>query len=100
MILRPINDQIIVELEAAGKFTPGGVAIPDAFNRSEAVRTEKARVLAVGPGRITKQGILCRPQVNEGDKVIIYRSMGTEMKNGDKRLVIIQEKDILAVSDD
>ena len=94
----PLSDHVMVELEEAqDKTTDGGIVIPAAFTRGTAVRTEVAKVLGKGPGRITKKGALIAAEVEPNDRVLIKRSLGTEFKAGDKRLVILKPADILAV---
>jgi co-chaperonin GroES (HSP10) len=96
--LRPIGEQVIVELlEGGDRESAGGIIIPEIASRGEAVKTERARVMVAGPGRISRKGALLSPEVQPGQEVLIYRSMGTEMVSGSRRLVIINPKDILAV---
>lgn len=99
IVLRPTLDQVIVELlEPGEKKTDGGLILPEIATRGPAVKTEQAVVVAVGPGRMTRRGFLRQPEVNRADRVIIRRAMGTELKVGNgRRLVICKPEDILAV---
>jgi chaperonin GroES len=97
MNLQPTQDNVLVEIEAAGERVVGGIVLPESASRGPAIKIEEATVLAIGPGRYSISGEILSPPVAVGAKVLIYRSMGTEMTSGDRRLVIVSPKDILAV---
>lgn len=96
--LRPILDQVIVELEAPGeKQTAGGIVLPDIATRGKAVPSEPAVVCAVGPGRVSRKGALIAPEVSVGERVLISRHLGTELADGPRRFVVIRACHILGV---
>ena len=93
MNVKPLADRVIVEpLEAAEK-TAGGLYIPD--NAKE--KPQKGTILAVGPGRILDDGKREQIDVKKGDKVLYAKYAGTEFKIDDMDLLIVSQKDILAV---
>jgi len=96
--LTPILDNVIVEIPVSDEQVIGGIVIPDKFARGpNSDKVEEATVLAVGPGRVSKKGALCPPEVSPGDKVLINRFMGTELGCDGRRLVVVPPKDILGV---
>jgi len=97
MNLQPTQDKVLVEIDAARERVVGGIVLPESVSRGPAIKIEEAIVLAVGPGRYSISGELLPAPAAVGEKVLIYRSMGTEMTTGGRRLVIVSPKDILAV---
>jgi chaperonin GroES len=93
MKIKPLNDRIVVErLEAKGK-TAGGIFLPD--NAKE--KPKQGRVVAVGEGRLTKDGKRIAPDVKTGDTVVFGAYAGTEVELDGKEYAILKEEDILGV---
>ena len=93
MKLRPLHDRVIVKRLEEEKKSAGGILIPD----SAAEKPLKAEVIAVGPGKITDDGKVQAPDVKKGDKVLIGKYSGTEVKVDGDDLVVLREDDIMAV---
>ncbi|MDB5984987.1 MAG: co-chaperone GroES [Nevskia sp.] len=93
MKLRPLHDRVIVKRLEEEKKSAGGILIPD----SAAEKPLKAEVIAVGPGKITDDGKTQAPDVKKGDKVLIGKYSGTEVKVDGDDLVVLREDDIMAV---
>jgi chaperonin GroES len=93
MKLRPLHDRVIVKRLEEEKKSAGGILIPD----SAAEKPLKAEVIAVGPGKITEDGKTQAPDVKKGDKVLIGKYSGTEVKVDGDDLVVLREDDIMAV---
>ena len=93
MKLRPLHDRVIVKRLEEEKKTAGGILIPD----SAAEKPLKAEVVAVGPGKRTDDGKIHAPDVKKGDKVLIGKYSGTEVKVDGDDLVVLREDDIMAV---
>jgi chaperonin GroES len=93
MSLRPLHDRVIVKRLEEEKKSAGGILIPD----SAAEKPLKAEVVAVGPGKRTDDGKLQEPSVRAGDKVLIGKYSGTEVKIDGQDLVVLREDDIMAV---
>ncbi len=92
--LRPLGDRVIVEALEQEEKTTGGLLLPETAKE----KPQEGLVLAVGPGRWDEDGKKRMPlDVAEDDKVIFAKYSGTEIKLGDKKLLIMSEKDILAV---
>jgi len=94
MKLKPLADRVVVEREEAKEKTAGGIVLPDTAKD----KPQKGKVIAVGDGRITKDGKKRELQVKVGDHVLFTSYAGDEFKlNGDKKVLLMREDDILAV---
>ncbi len=96
MKLKPLGDRIVVEREEAKEKTAGGIVLPDTAKD----KPQKGTVLAVGDGRVTKDGKRRELQVKVGEQVLFTSYAGEEFKwppNGDKKVLLMREEDILAV---
>jgi chaperonin GroES len=89
--IHPLGDRLLVETIIEEE-TRGGIVIPDMAQG----RPERARVLAVGPGRRTDQGELIPMEIAVGDEVIFHRHAGTQVGSFDDNYIIFREQDILA----
>jgi chaperonin GroES len=96
MNLKPLGDRVVVEREEAKDRTAGGIVLPDTAKD----KPQKGKVLAVGDGRITKEGKRRELQVKIGDQVLFTSYAGDEFKlDGEKKVLLMREDDILAVID-
>ena len=92
--LRPLADRVIVEASSQDETTASGLLLPETAKE----KPQEGTVLAVGPGRWDEDGKKRLPlEVAVNDKVIFAKYSGTEIKLGDKKVLILSEKDILAV---
>ena len=92
--LKPLGDRVVVEREEAQERTAGGIVLPDTAKD----KPQQGKVVAVGDGRLTKDGKRRELQVKVGDTVIFTSYAGDEFKlNGDKKVLLMREDDILAV---
>ena len=94
MNLRPLHDRIIVKrVDESESTSAGGIIIPDSAKE----KPQEAEVVAVGPGKRSDKGDVSPLDVKAGDKVLIGKYAGNEVKIDDQELVIIREDEILAV---
>ena len=94
MALRPLHNRIVVErIEANEQKSAGGIIIPDSAKE----KPQEATVIAVGPGKLDKEGKRQPLDVEVGDVVLIGKYAGSEVKVDDKDLVILTEDEVLAV---
>jgi chaperonin GroES len=93
MNIKPLHDHVIVSRLESEEKTPGGIIIPDTAKE----KPQEGKVLAVGPGRLDKEGNRITPEVKEGDKVLFTKWGGTEVKTDGREFMIMKEDDILAV---
>jgi chaperonin GroES len=91
--LRPLGDRVVVEPTPHDEMTKSGIVIPDTVKE----KPQKGTILAVGPGRILDDGKREQIDVKKGDKVLYAKYAGTEVKIDDVDLLIVSQKDILAV---
>ena len=91
-MLRPLGDRVVIEAIAKEETTASGIVLPDTAKE----KPQEGRVVAVGSGRI-ENGEKVALEVKEGDKIIFSKYAGTEVKYGDKELLIMRESDILAI---
>ncbi len=92
--LRPLADRVIVEPLDREETTAGGILLPETAKE----KPQEGRILAAGPGRWDEDGKKRVPlEVSVNDRVVYAKYSGTEIKLGDKKLLILGEKDILAV---
>lgn len=90
--LKPLKDQLIIETVEEER-TAAGIIIPDSAKE----KSQKGRVVAVGPGRTDDSGNRIPMGVKEGDVVIYSKYAPTELKIEGKDLMILAENDVLAV---
>ncbi len=96
MKIQPLGDRVVVEREEAQSKTAGGIVLPETAKD----KPQKGKVIAVGEGRITKDGKRRELQVKAGDTVIFTSYAGDEFKvDGGKKVLLMREDDILAVVD-
>ncbi len=95
--LRPLADRVIVEPLEREETTAGGILLPETAKE----KPQEGRILAIGPGRWDEDGKKRVPlEVSVNDRIVYAKYSGTEIKLGDKKLLILGEKDILAVVED
>ena len=91
--IRPLHDKILVKRAEAEAKTTGGIIIPDAAKE----KPVEAIVVAVGPGARDEHGRRHEPSVKPGDRILLSKYSGSEVKLKDVDHVIVREDDILAV---
>ena len=92
MELKPLFDRVVLKMTEAENTTKSGIILTE----SAAEKPQVAEVVAVGPGGMV-DGNEVVMSVSVGDKVIIGKYAGTEVKLGDDKCVIVRQSDILAV---
>ena len=96
MNIKPLGDRIVVRRFEAEEKTTGGLFLPDTAKD----KPQKGEVLAVGPGRLLKDGSRRPLQVKEGDTVLFTNWAGDEFKRGrSEDVLLMREEDVLAVLD-
>ncbi len=93
MHIRPLHDRILAKRLAEEEKTAGGLFIPDTAKE----KPLEAMVVAVGNGKVLEDGSVRKLEVKAGDKILIGKYSGSEVKlNGDEH-IILREDDVLAV---
>ena len=90
---RPLYDRVLVKRIDAETRSAGGLYIPD--NAKE--KPQQAMVVAIGTGRIMKDGSVRALEVKAGDRVLFGKYSGDEIKLDGESHLILREDDILAV---
>ena len=93
VVLKPLEDRIVVEPLEAEQVTASGLVIPDTAKE----KPQEGKVLAVGPGRIDDNGQRIPLDVAVGDVVIYSKYGGTEVKYNGEEYLILSARDVLAV---
>jgi chaperonin GroES len=91
--LKPLGDRVVVKPLDRDEVTKSGIVLPDTAKE----KPQQGEVLAVGPGRVLDSGDRVALDVSVGDKIIFAKYSGTEFKLEDDDLLILNERDILAV---
>jgi chaperonin GroES len=93
MNVRPLADRILVRRVEEQETVRGGIIIPDTAKE----KPQEGEVVAVGPGRLTEDGKRIAMDVKKGDRVLIGKYSGTEVKIDGTEYVILREEDVLGV---
>ncbi len=93
MKIRPLADRLVVKRLEQEEKTKGGIIIPDTAKE----KPVEGKVVAVGNGKVLKNGKLRPPAVKEGDRILFGKYSGTEVKLDGVEHVILNEDDVLAV---
>jgi chaperonin GroES len=97
MKIKPLSDHILVRRVEAQDKSAGGILLPD----NARTKPQKGKVLAVGPGRLLKDGKRRGLQVKEGDTILFTSWAGDEYRErGGDNLLVMREEDVLAVVDE
>mgnify|MGYP006342519479 FL=1 len=93
MKIRPLHDHIIVKRVKEEEKTKGGIIIPDSAKE----KPQEGKIVAVGKGKILKDGKVQPLDVKKGDTVLFTKYAGNEVKIDGEEHLIIREEDILGV---
>ena len=93
MTIRPLYDRILAQRLDERDKTSGGLFIPDSAKE----KPLEAVVIAVGSGKLLANGTIQPIAVKAGDKVLIAKYSGSDVKLVGKDQIIVREDDVLAV---
>ena len=93
VVLKPLEDRIVVEPLEAEQVTASGLVIPDTAKE----KPQEGKVLAVGPGRFDDKGARIPVDVQVGDVVLYSKYGGTEVKYSGEEYLVLSARDVLAV---
>jgi chaperonin GroES len=91
--IRPLSDRVVIEPIEKEEVTPSGIVLPETAKE----KPQEGVVLAAGPGRLLDSGERAPMEVKVKDRVLYAKYSGTEFKKDDKKYLILNERDILAV---
>ena len=93
VVLKPLEDRIVVRPLEAEQTTASGLVIPDTAKE----KPQEGKVLAVGPGRFDDKGARVPVDVQVGDVVLYSKYGGTEVKYSGEEYLVLSARDVLAV---
>ncbi len=91
--LRPLGDRCVVKPLPREEMTKSGIVLPDTVKE----KPQEGEILAAGPGKMLDDGTREAMDVKVGDKVLYAKYAGTEFKVEGDDLLIVSQKDILAI---
>ena len=94
--LQPLGDRVVIKPTPREEMTKSGIVLPDTAKE----KPQEGTVIAVGPGRTLDDGKREAMDVKQGQKVLYAKYAGTEFKVEGEDLLIVSQKDILAVVQD
>ena len=93
MNVKPLADRLLVKRVDEVETKKSGIIIPDTAKE----KPLQGEVVAVGPGRMTEDGKRIVMDVKKGDKILIGKYSGSEIRIDEEDYVILREDEILAV---
>jgi chaperonin GroES len=93
MKIQPLADRVLVEPVKESEQQKGGIIIPDTAKE----KPQQGKVIAVGTGKLDDSGKAIPFNVKKGDKVLMPKYGGTEIKMDGKEYLILREEDILGI---
>ena len=94
MNIKPLADRVVIKMLEAEETTKGGIILTSAAQEKPQV----AEIVAVGPGGFV-DGHEIKMELNVGDKVLISKYAGTEVKLDGEEYTIVRQSDVLAIVD-
>ena len=91
--IKPIGDRVLVKHIEEKEQIRGGIIIPDSAKE----KPQEAEVIALGTGKTDEKGNSVPFEVKVGDKVLISKYGGTEVKIDNEKFTLVREDDILGV---
>jgi chaperonin GroES len=93
--IRPLHDRVIVQRIDEGEQKVGGIIIPDSAKE----KPQQGKVIAVGKGKVEKDGKVTPLDVKEGDTILFGKYSGQEIKLDGEEFLIMREDEVLGVID-
>jgi len=91
--IKPLGDRVLVQALEEKEVKKGGIIIPDTAKE----KPQEGQVVALGTGKRDEAGKLIEFTVKKGDKVLISKYGGTEVKVDGEAYLIMREDDILGI---
>ena len=93
MMIRPLHDRVLIKRVEEEKISKGGIIIPDSAKE----KPLEGEVLAVGNGKILKNGTVRALEIKVGDRILFGKYSGTEVKIEGDEHILLREDDVLGV---
>ncbi len=94
MTIKPLADRVVIKMLESEETTKSGIVLPGAAKE----KPQMAEIIAVGPGGVV-DGKEIVMEVKVGDRVIMSKYAGTEVKIDGEEFIILRQSDILAKVD-
>jgi chaperonin GroES len=91
--IKPLGDRVLIKALEREEKTKSGIVLPDTAKE----KPQEGRVIAVGSGKMLDNGTKVPLEVQVGQKVIFSKYAGTEVKLDGEDLMILNERDVLAI---
>ncbi len=91
--LKPLGDRVVIRPTPREEMTKSGIVLPDTAKE----KPQEGTILSAGPGKLNDDGKREPMDVKKGDKVLYAKYAGTEFKVDGEDLLIVSQKDILAI---
>ena len=92
MNIKPVGDRVVIKMLESEDTTKSGIILAGSAKE----KPQMAEIVAVGPGGMV-DGKEVKMEVSVGDKVIMSKYAGTEVKIDGEELIIVRQSDILAI---
>ena len=92
-MIRPLNDRVLIKMKDNNEKTKSGIIL----SGSGKEETKIAEIIEVGPGKKEDKKNHQIEDVKKGDKVIVSKYSGTELKFDGEEFIIVKQEDILAI---
>ena len=93
MKITPLGDRVLVKRLEPAETKKGGIIIPETAQE----KPMEATVISVGTGKVLEDGTKVKFEVAKGDRVLIGKYSGTDVKIDDEDYLILSQNDILAI---
>ena len=93
MKVKPLGDRVLLKRVEAEEEVRGGIIIPDTAKE----KPQEAEVVSVGDGKMDDDGKRLPMSVTKGDRVLIGKYTGQDIKINDEEHTIVREDEILAI---
>ncbi len=91
--VRPLGSRVVAQRLEQEETLKGGIILPDTAKKKQ----ETAKVVAVGPGQVNKEGKTLPMPVSVGDLILMDKYSGQEVTIDDEEYVIVKAEDIIAI---
>ena len=92
-IVKPLGDRVLIKALEREEKTKSGIVLPDTAKE----KPQEGRVIAIGSGKMLENGTKVPLEVQVGQKVIFSKYAGTEVKVDGEEMMILNERDVLAI---
>ncbi len=93
MNFQPLADRLLVRRIEEQETIRGGIIIPDTAKE----KPQEGEVVAIGPGKLTDEGKRVAIEVKKGDRILLGKYSGTDVKIDGTEYVILREEEVLGV---